>query len=530
MKDFQVFLFVFFKLPAILFLTMDTVLFYTLTFNLFAVALLFAFTFKGTNYVMSWWLHVNRVKTLVNKFYNSKVFLEIKLPQEINKNPAAMEIVLNALNQGLGHKPKKILVPRPTKEVDNHGHKQMKNDGPIYKWVNKMREEFFLKYVSGSLRMSSSLEIVSQEGDITFWVMTQPKNAEIFKAYAFSQYPGIEITEKPDYSLKYDYQKKGGNLYVGRWNMDKDNILPIKTYVDYGLDRDPKEEYKIDPLTPLLEAMASAGKGESFFFQILIMPTLDEPLSDSESPQGHGIVGWKKRTSNRIDQILGIKRFTNAEVEAAEKEGKKVKVGDIKEQSRNAMQVTPSDKLELEMLQRNIEKPAFDCVLRMFYHVKEKKDFNLNKGVFSVVSAMKSFGKPGYNEFKFETVTIDTDTPFLDPTGARSEGTRSWTWMLFKLRAGLYDFEGMEAGNWDGIKTIWTRWRKGKSWDWAMVQWGEVKEYFTGVGHLPIRKENFVILNMEELVTLWHFPGKAFGNSQSRVQSVKADPPKNLPI
>ena len=34
----------------------------------------------------------------------------------------------------------------------------------------------------------------------------------------------------------------------------------MKTYVDFGLDKDPKEEFKHDPLTPILEWFGSLKK------------------------------------------------------------------------------------------------------------------------------------------------------------------------------------------------------------------------------------------------------------------------------
>lgn len=495
---------------------MNTDLFVNLISNLCLVAFLTLLSYKGTEYIFSWWLRVNRTNTVIKKFYEANVFLEIKLPQEVNKSPAAMEIIFNAINQGLGHKPGPVFVARKNDD-DGHGH--IKKE-PLYKWIIRIRKEFFEKYVSGSMRMWHSLEIVSDEGEIKFYLVTQKKNAEIFKSYTFSQYPGVEITEVEDYTLKYDYKTGGkSKIYVGRYKLKEKDYLPIKTYVDYGLDKDPKEEYKIDPLTPLLEAMAAANKGEKFWFQVLIRPTIDE--------------NWKKETEKRIDTILGIKRVSKEDVAADKKDGSKkhLKEGDIKEQTRNAMGITPREKHELEILQKNIEKPAFDTIIRMIYHVDDSANFNLNKGVFTVVNAMKSFNKEGYNTFGFETITIDSDYPFLDPTGLWTEGTRRYMWMLYRLRAGFYhEAEGIE-GNWGDFKAVWHHWWVGKSWDWAMGQWGEVKEYYNMPGEHKHKGSSLdFVLNYEELATIWHFPGKAFGNVHSRVSSVKADPPKDLPI
>jgi hypothetical protein len=57
----------------------------------------------------------------------------------------------------------------------------------------------------------------------------------------------------------------------------------MKTYVDFGLDKDPKEEYKIDPLTQILETMATCGKGEHFWYQVLIQD--ESVFNDTKVPK-----------------------------------------------------------------------------------------------------------------------------------------------------------------------------------------------------------------------------------------------------
>ncbi len=488
-------------------------LIYALLVNIVLVGILGGLAVWITNYNLAWWLRNQRSNYLMKNWFGKWVFLEIKLPKEIHKNPSAMEIAFNGLYQKLGLENKPVNGGRQT-TGGGHGGKAKKE--PFWKWRDRTRENFFRKYVSGSMRLWSSLEIVSEEGQIKFYVVTPAKNAEIFKSYTYSQFPGIEIVETEDFALKYQYKNLNDTpLYVGRYNLggvEKD-YLPIKTYVDYGLDRDPKEEYKIDPLTPLLEAMAAAGPGETYWYQVLIRPTIYEE-------------DWKKETHARVDQILGIKRADKDDPE------KHIHKGDIISQARQVISILPHEKNEIEIIQRNIEKYGWDTIIRMFYIVDNKKTkFNLNKGVFTVVNAMKSFNKPGFNGFGFKTLTLDTDYPFRDPTGLRSEGTRGWIWRLAKLRVGFYhELPGLE-GNWHAFKAIWHHWVVGKSWEWAMGQWGEIKEYYTMPGELPHRGDaDDFILNSEELATIWHFPGKSFNNTSSRVESVKSDPPRNLPI
>jgi hypothetical protein len=39
------------------------------------------------------------------------------------------------------------------------------------------------------------------------------------------------------------------------------------------------------------------------------------------------------------------------------------------------------------------------------------------------------------------------------------------------------------------------------------------------------------VLNTEELATMYHFPGKTFaGSVGTRIESIKSEPPMNLPV
>ena len=63
-------------------------------------------------------------------------------------------------------------------------------------------------------------------------------------------------------------------MWGTEFKLSKDDAYPIKTYIDYGLDDNPKEEHKIDPLTPVLEFLGSIGPSEQVWIQILVMSTM----------------------------------------------------------------------------------------------------------------------------------------------------------------------------------------------------------------------------------------------------------------
>jgi hypothetical protein len=226
---------------------MDLDFIFSFIFNIIYLAVLIYFAKWIFDLTAAWWLRTKRTGNIIKSFWPDLKYLEITLPAEINKSPQAMEFLFNALNQGLGHEVKDL----PISDF-LHGKKT---------W-NDLKKKYYSKYYKGGVRMWYSLEIASFEGVIKFYVVAVAKHAEIAKSYIYSQFPGIEIKEVEDYLLPFEYKgHKDPNaenlIYLGRYKLTEKDYLPIKTYVDYGLDK-AKEDEKIDPLTPLLESMAAA--------------------------------------------------------------------------------------------------------------------------------------------------------------------------------------------------------------------------------------------------------------------------------
>ena len=93
------------------------------------------------------------------------------------------------------------------------------------------------------------------------------------EATLYSQYPEIELHEAEDYSQKYTYDPKTETVYICDWRLEgtvKKNIdaYPIKTYIDFELEQDPKEEFKVDPLANVLEVMSSIKPTQQMWIQI----------------------------------------------------------------------------------------------------------------------------------------------------------------------------------------------------------------------------------------------------------------------
>ena len=162
------------------------------------------------------------------------MLLEVKMPRDLVKSPRGMDNALSHLWQDAG-------------EVTFM----------IRKWL-------------GSVRPIWALEIASFGGDVRFYVWTWAKWRSTVEAAIYSQYPEVEIFEAEDYASKFEYDPEKMTVYCTDHRYEpRSDAYPIKTYVEFELDKDPKEEYKVDPLATVIEHMSLLRPDEQIWLQIV---------------------------------------------------------------------------------------------------------------------------------------------------------------------------------------------------------------------------------------------------------------------
>lgn len=302
--------------------------------------------------------------------------LEIKLPREILKSPQAMEIVLSALHQ----------TPEGT-------------------WYTRLTE--------GTIRLWSSLEIVSIGGGIYFYVRVPEKIKNVVESAFYSQYPGIEITEADDYTKYVDYghPESEWELEGFQFELNKEDPYPIKTYVDYGLDKNPKEEEKVDPLSSTLELLGSMKPGEQMWIQFLIMAAKDR---FPKKGTWFGKTDWKGQAKELID----------AKVATTTQEGNK-----------DPNRLKPGDKKAIEAIERNITKLGFDCGFRSLYIAKKDVFDKLNFG--AMASATKQYNSADLNGFK-PGISTAIKFPWQDLTGKKAALKKYTMFDAYRRRSYFY--------------------------------------------------------------------------------------------
>ena len=366
-------------------------------------------------------------------FYNQKyLLLEIKLPREIMKSPLAMESVFSGLHQSVGER------------------------------------TWFDKYWSGKTRTWFSFEIVSMEGNVKFFVWTRAFWKEVIEAQIYAQYPEVEIIETDDYTRMIDFNKKEISIWGADFELTEPDPYPIKTYIDYGLDKDPKEEFKVDPISPMIEHFGSIGGGEYLWIQFIIRVNKNEK---KKKGVWFGKTGWKEEAEEEINKIL--------------QRDPKTKTSSVLSAAGFPMDpmLSEGEREKVKSLGRSITKLGFDVGMRGIYLAEKDKFRPIN--IMGLLGTVKQFNSNTLNKF----------------APARYSAGFSYNWQdyknILKNRAGRRVFDAYRR-----------------------------RTYF----HHPYKTQSFV-MNTEELATMYHFPGSTVSTpTVSRIPSKKSEAPPNLPI
>ena len=167
------------------------------------------------------------------------VLLEIVPPRDVLRSPKAMELFITNALYHFSYK----------------GGKEEYWQGAVWFWF--------------------SLEIASIDGQVHFYVRTPTRVRGLIETQIYAQYPQAQVKAVEDYTLAVDEitPESAWNGWGCEFKLLKPEAYPIRTYIDYGLDEDPKEEYKVDPISPVIELFGSLQKGEQMWLQIVITPS-----------------------------------------------------------------------------------------------------------------------------------------------------------------------------------------------------------------------------------------------------------------
>jgi hypothetical protein len=247
------------------------------------------------------------------RFFTGRTTLRIKLPQEVLKSPEAMESVLTQI-----HNP----------------------NAP---------DNLVQSYWDGKHPLVSSLELVSYGGDIRFYAnVPRAKTKNALEAQLYAQYPGVEVVEESiDYAAEVVWDPKKWDVMSFHLCKKGEDVVPIKTYIDYGLDKQPKEELKFEPMAPILEHLGKAKPHERLWIQILMVPHAKQ---DFKTGSIKAQDTWEKTAQAKVNAVMG--------------RGPK-KMG--KEESEDRPVLTGVERDMVSAIQRNVSKYAYEVAIRAMY-------------------------------------------------------------------------------------------------------------------------------------------------------------------
>ena len=386
------------------------------------------------------------------KFYKSeqydsgvkKMILEVRIPKEVAKPIKAMEQVIAGF----------------------HGVHD------VFSWKEA--------WLQGEFQYSIALEIASLEGEVHFFIRAPESFRSLIESNIYSQYPDAEIVRVEDYTnlVPYNIPNKEWDVFGFDFVTTKPNPYPTKTYRYFEEEREAKEEKRLDPLSNLLESMASIGENEYMWLQIIAKPIREE-------------VPWQKEGKELVDKLVHREKKAQpvpsifreaAEVVITGKAPGKKPEEKKQEIIPPEMKLTPGEREAVKAIEEKIGKFGYVTNIRCLYIARKDVFFKPKSRMF-------------YGFFK----NVSTEN---------LNGLKPWTKTLPKVQWFM-----KESRAYAKKRAIFLRYKR------------RFSPLFPKPG-------GTFVLNTEELATLYHFPGRTVAPAPTvpRVEAKKKEAPPGLPV
>jgi hypothetical protein len=331
-----------------------------------------------------------------------------------------------------------------------------------------------------------SFEIASNGGDTHFYIRTPESQRNLVESALFAQYPDAEMRIALEDYINLLPEKFNPEVYDVSGNdflMAQPPAYPIKSWREFEEKGGKDDNVRIDPLSPLFEMMGGLRQGEHLWLQYVVRPTGGEWVKDGQKVIDKLAGKAEKKEEpplkfifDFIDGLLGI---------AKKPEEKKP------EKEFNLQNITPAQKIVLELVELKLAKPAFKTAIRVLYVAR--KDAFVGTRTAGVSAMFKQLFYNNLNSFK---------------PGANTRDKGTWNWMFPSDKG--FNVDARTLGKKEGMYDAYR------------------KRAFSAPP--PDPKSFNIILNVEELATLWHLPGlNAKAPLLPRVQAKKGQPPVFLP-
>lgn len=338
-------------------------------------------------------------------------------------------------------------------------------------------------WMDGKLYPVFSFEIVSTEGYIQFVIRTQTRFRDVIEAGIYAHYPDAQISEIEDYTKPFpmDYPDAEYEMWGGEMTLDRDSMYPIRTYVDFE-DR-ISQEIK-DPLGYTLEQLGTMRPGEHFWIQMVVQPSNNDWMKKGIK-YVNTIYGVEEKKKKGLIESAGeslltlpnelLKEALDVDLSGLLTPGAETEVKDIWK----AFKISPVQKQEAEAIVLKASKVGLGAKIRVIYMAKKNVFVKVERtGI--VKGIWNQYTNLNLNKFTLFIPQVPKDDYF---------------WM-----------------RWVYTKKQHTLMKAFKNRSWS-------------IGATP------VVLNSEELATLWHFPAVYIkAPLVKKSESKRGEPPVGLPV
>ena len=347
-------------------------------------------------------------------------------------------------------------------------------------------------WISGAPHFWFSLEMAGIDGEVHFYIRGPSRIADLVENQIYAQYPQAKVREVPDYTLAVSYDAPNADWYIWgcEFKLQKHDAWPIRTYKDYGLDKpSDKEQQKIDPLTPTIEYLGSLPRGQQIWIQHVIRPS--KKTYHSHATGAHQ--GWVAEAEEELFRVMKpyTQEFFSVAGAQSGETGVQIRLPDI-------------ISARVKKMQEKIQKLGFDIGTRVVAVGDTRycslADFDSLRRSCRLL--FRQFNNPDLNSLVRVNAT-QFDQAWGDPTGLA----------LYKLKNRML--------NWYRLRIFY------HPPFWFSVNFPKLVSLL----FIPANKVEISVMNVEEIATLFHFPGQVSqAPSFKRIESRVAKPPSNLPI
>jgi len=358
---------------------------------------------------------------------------ELRIPRALEKGPQAMEQILLAM----------------------HGMTSVPGD-----W-NKI-------WLDGETMLWFSLEMVSVEGEVHFYVRIPKKNKNLVEAVILSSYSDVEVVEVPDYisiipETTADLYAEEKDIWGTEIKLAKDALYPIRTYAAFKASEESAAA--LDPTSSFLEILGKLRIGEFAGVQIVIQPAAKD---------------WGKKWMEELDKLRTPKVIGETQLT------------DPKETTST-----------IDAVARNLAKSAFTTLIRIMY-IGPTTVFKDGSGFVrgGITGAFNQYSSPTLNAFKANGLVGTSVDKWKKP------------YMLNDARLEMKK-----------QRMLWN-YRKRK-----LAPRSFVEKFFTSFATNGNNSETFE-LALDGVATIFHLPTSVVLTTphMRRIESKKAGPPVGLAI